>query len=119
MPFKKEHFADILSLNDVRGAVVVSGGGQILFQRFYTPPTRALTNADFQELISALSSIRELELVFDNIRLYIRQFGDDYLIIVMGRFVHMPMVRLSCNVLIPNLMSDAEKPKGFSRFFKR
>lgn len=115
----KERFKDILSLSDVKGAVVVSPSGQILFQHFIAAPAEALPEPVFQKLAAALTSVDELELLFEDIRLYIRKYSKGFVIIVTGRFARMSMVRLSCNILIPGLSDDAKKPKGLSRFFKR
>jgi hypothetical protein len=119
LPLKKELFDDILALNDVKGAVVLRADGQILLQRFNAPPTRDLTQADFGEFIESFSEAKELEVLYDNIRLYFRRIPKGYLLIVLGRFAHMSMVRLNCDILIPALSDTLEKPKGFGLFFKR
>lgn len=115
----KEQFKDILSLSDVKGALVVSPSGQIVFQRFTTEPAEILPEPVFQKLVTALTSVDEMELLFEDIRLYIRKYSKGFIIIVTGRFAHMSMVRLNCDILIPVLSDDASKPKGLARFFKR
>ncbi|MFH1984488.1 MAG: hypothetical protein ABIL58_21810 [Pseudomonadota bacterium] len=115
----KEQFKDILSLDDVKGVIVVGTNGQIVFQSFATAPAKPFTEQDFHKLIQGLSTVVEVELMYENIRLYIRKFAKGFVIIVMGRYALVSMVRLNCDILLSTLSSESEKPKGIGRFFKR
>ena len=115
----KEHVADLLALDDIKGVVVLGTTGSVVYQQFNEPPTSKLGNNDFRELIRAAAGIRELEVMYDNVRLYIRKYPGGALIIVAGHFALAAMVRLNCDIVIPTLSESSEKPKGLGRFFKR
>lgn len=115
----KEQFSDILSLDDVKGAIVLNTPGQIVFKSFNEQPKKSLSDTALQALATSLGATVEAELVYENIRLYVRKFTGGMVIIVMGRFALVSMVRLNCDILLPSLAGDAGKPKGLGRFFKR
>ena len=115
----KEQFKDILSLDDVKGAFVVSTTGEIVFQSFSAEPAKPITELDLRKLTQGLSTVVEVELIYENIRLYIRKFARGFVVIVMGRFALVSMVRLNCDIILPSLSGESEKPKGIGRFFKR
>jgi hypothetical protein len=115
----KKHFADLLSLDDVKGVVVLDTTGSAVYQEFNEPPPSFLGPNDFRELLGAVTSVRELEAMYENFRLYIRKYAGGALIVVAGQFALVAMVRLNCDIVIPIISESSDKPKGLGRFFKR
>lgn len=115
----KDLFADIMALTDMLGAVVLDADGQIAYQVFTSPPAKEITVSALDGLIQHLYRMDEAELIFDNIRIVVRSSDGFIVVLVMGRFAPMAMVRLNCDIILPNLKKTTAKGKGLARLFKR
>ena len=113
----KDLFTEILEIEHVIGAMLLSHEGKTLFEQFPEQTSAKVQETDWQPFIVALDKSREMELVFDDAVLYVRKCEAGYLMILMGRFASVSMVRLNCDSLIPTLEKQASK--GLFRFFKR
>jgi hypothetical protein len=114
------NFNDILELEDVKGIMVLSNEGQVLF-RDIPDPKLARGNPDsmnWASFLEALDGIREADFVFEQCRLYVRESAGGYLLVLMGHFAPIAMVRLNCDIVLPSL-KQAHASKGLARFFKR
>ena len=114
----RELFDDILSIEDIRGLVLFSFSGDLLFKNFNHADGAEIDMRLLSRFIDALGGIREADLIFTKGRLYVRRTESGYLFIIMGLLVPMAMLRLQCDVILPSL-TPAKKKKGISRFFKR
>ena len=114
----KELFTDILSMKGVKGALLVSFQGEIIFKEFPSPLPVKPETQDWRQLIHSLDGIRETDLVYEKGRLYIRQTELGYLLIFMGYFVSTAMLRLNCDILLPAL-KPVKTTRGLKRFFKK
>ncbi|MGD8389440.1 MAG: hypothetical protein PVG49_20000 [Desulfobacteraceae bacterium] len=113
------NFDDILELEDVKGVVVLSKDGQLLFQKFSaTAHSVKLKSKNWSSFLQALEGIREADFIFESARLYVRDSAGGYLLVLMGHFAPIAMVRLNCDILLPTL-KQAHATKGLARFFKR
>lgn len=113
------YFDEILSLDDVKGLIVLSGEGRVLFQRMIDPAfdrTKTESN-NWVPLLRVLEDVREADFLLDNMRIYIRQSAGGYILILMGHFAPIAMVRLNCDIVLP-LLKNANASKGLGRFFK-
>jgi hypothetical protein len=112
---------DVLSMEDVRGVMLFSTAGALLFNEFTPPLGENLTKKPWTPFINALSDVQEAELVFDHLKLYIRRAEIGFLMVVMEPSASVSMMRLHCDVLIPSLTNgkSSQKPRGLSRFFKK
>lgn len=110
---------EILRLDDVKGVIVLSGEGGVLFQQFVDSKFHPSQTDEktWPSLLSALEGIREADFLFDNLRIYIRRSADGYLLVLMGHFAPIAMVRLNCDIALPAL-KKVNTAKGFGRFFK-
>jgi len=115
----KDLFADILEIDDVQGVMFLSFDGKLLFKEFGSHPAEEIENKNWDSFISVLNGVREVEMIFENNRLYIKRAGSGYIVIVMGSFAPVAMVRLNCNIILPALDQIKKKPKGFGRFFRK
>ncbi len=109
----KELFKDILALEDVRGVVVSSLEGEILF----TEPSLEIDKS-LPLFIRALGTVREADLIFEKSRIYVRRTGMGYLVILLGLFASGAMLRLHVDMVLPSL-KERGKGKGLRSLFRR
>jgi hypothetical protein len=114
----RELFNDILNMEGVRGVMLFSFSGDLIYKEFIYTLAEEPENRDWSLFIESLEGMRETDLVFEKGRLYIRKTEIGYLVILMGPFVPIAMLRLNCDILLPSLR-PAKPPKGMRRFFKR
>ena len=115
----KDIFNDILSINDVNGAVFLDENSEIKIQAYTVSSAPKLKPHDLSAFINSLGTNRETEIHFDNLRLYIRRVDTGHIILMTGFNAQMALVRLNCEVLAPLIKSHFKKPTGFGRFFKK
>ena len=112
-------FNDILSMNSIKGVMLVSHQGDILFKEFLgRQPTKPDNNTWWELFIGALDGIQEADLVFEKNRLYVRKADSGYLMILTGLDTSISMLRLNCDVVIPSLKNLKPK-KGLKGLFKK
>jgi len=114
----RELFDDILTIDGVKGLMLVSFGGEIIFKDLNRIAAENVANRDWRLFIESLADIRETDLIFEKGRLYIRRTDIGYLVVLMGFFVPIAMMRLQCDILLPSLR-PAKATKGIRRFFKK
>jgi hypothetical protein len=114
----RELFDDLLNLDGVKGLILLSFSGEIIFRELNPIGHENLENRGWRPLIESLANIRETDLIFEKGRLYIRRTGLGFLIVLMGSFVPLAMMRLQCDILMPSL-NPAKATKGIRRFFKK
>lgn len=114
----RELFNDILSLDDVDGIMLFSFEGELIFKEFLTPLAEEPERRDWWRVfIYSLSGAREVDLIFEKRRLYIRKTDLGYLMILMGVFAPIAMMRLNCDLLVPSL-KKIKTTKGLKRLFR-
>lgn len=114
----KDILSDVLGINGVNGVILLSETGEIVFDSM--EENRPKVNQKYikwKKLIDVLGQSREADFVFENGRIYLRQTLEGYLVISMQLFASIAMVKLNCDILLPNLKK--EKSKGIKGFFKR
>jgi hypothetical protein len=109
----KEVFKEILALEDVRGVVVSSLEGEILF----TEPSLEIDKS-LPLFIRALGAVREADLIFEKSRIYVRRTDMGYLVVLLGPFASGAMLRLHVDMVLPSL-KDRGKGKGLRSLFRR
>lgn len=115
----KDLFKEVLDMEEVKGVMLFSMDGKLLFKRFLTPLPEEPEKKDWWGLfVASLNEIKEADLVFERERLYIRRTDMGYLFILLDLFAPMAMVRLNCDMLLPSL-KEKKTAKGLGRFFKR
>jgi len=115
----KALFRQILEIEDVQGVSLISFAGEVIYQEDSGVFTRdAEKSGVWGRLFKAMQGTREADLVFENMRLYIRRTELGYLIIVMGLFAPAAMVRMNCDMLLPALKRKG-KFKGLRGFFRK
>ena len=115
----KELFNDILKIDDVEGVMLFSFEGELIFKEFSSPLVDESENMDLWEVfIDSLKGIREADLVFEKARVYVRKTSSGYVMILMGIFAPIAMVRLNCDILLPSL-KRAAATKGWRNLFRK
>ena len=114
----RELFDDILRVKGIRGLILFSFNGDLIFKNYNNGAVEENKIQDLKRFVESLAGIRETDLIFTKGRLYVRRTDIGYLVVVMGLFVPIAMMRLQCDILLPSLKS-AIKKKGIKRLFKR
>jgi hypothetical protein len=110
-------FYDILNTNGVKGILLFSFSGDIIFKEFISAVDEKPENLNWRSFIESLEGMRETDLVFEKGRIYIRRSEVGYLVVLMALFVPTAMVRLNCDIVLPMLRQ--QKPvKKFGRLLK-
>jgi hypothetical protein len=115
----KELLGQLLETEDVHGVMFFSFEGDVIFRKessSFSGDREAEEGWD--RFIVALQGVREADLVFEKVRLYIRKTDVGYLVIVMGLFAPAAMVRMSCDMLLPSLRQQS-KTSGLRNLFKK
>ncbi len=114
----QELFTDILSIEGVKGVMLLSFNNDLLFKRFNSDMAQDPKDTNWKQFIELLDGMRETDLIFEKGRIYIRKTDVGFLVIFMSLFVPMAILRLNCDILLPAL-TPTKSPKRWSRFFKR
>jgi len=113
----RDLFNDIFNIEGVKGLMLLSFTGDIIFKELHAVH-EGVENRDWRLFIESLAGMRESDLIFEKGRLYIRRTDIGYLVVLMGSFVPIAMMRLQCDILLSSL-KPAKAPKGIRRFFKK
>jgi hypothetical protein len=114
----RELFNDILSMEGVKGLMLFSLAGDLVFKNSRQIGLEEVQDRDWSLFIESLAGMREADLIFEKGRLYIRRNDMGYLVVLIGPFVPIAMIRLQCDIVLPSL-TPAKKTKGIRRFFKK
>lgn len=115
----KKFFQDILKIEDVMGVMFFSFDGTLLYRHFVSDILPASEHVNLWEtVIDAFSHIREADVVYERLRIYIRKTKIGYLIVFMDIYAPIAMVRLNCDIILPQLKHPKDN-RGLMRFFKR
>lgn len=115
----KELFKDILKLEGIKGLILFSFGGELIFKEFLQPLQEAPEAKEWWGFFfSSLDGIREAELVFENSRLYIRKTEVGYLLVLTARMAPVALMRLNCDMLLP-VLKEMKGSKALRRFLKK
>jgi len=113
----RDLFDDILSTNGVKGVLLFSFSGDIIYKEFVSPVDEQPENLDWPFFIESLEGMRETDLIFEKGRIYIRRTEIGYLLVLMALFVPIAMVRLNCDILLPALKQQ-KSGKRIGRLLK-
>ena len=114
----KELFADILGMQGVKGVLLLSLKGEIVYQESSAGKLPNLQKVNWKSFIATLDGTREADLTFEQGRVYIRKADLGYLLIPMSNQASVPMLRLNCDILLPSLR-PAKGTRGLKRLFKK
>lgn len=110
----QDKLKEIYELDHVLGCLLVNNDGVLAHAHFTSPPATAPDGHDWAPFVAALGEVQEIEILFEDARMYIRKTKTGYLLILMEIYAVLSMIKLQCDVVIPKL--DQHKPKGLKRF---
>lgn len=109
----KDIFKDLLGVEGVQGAIVLDSTGALIVSRFsdqYASRASAVEQFDWEPFLLELGELLEADFVFDQGRFYLRKLQAGFLLVIMNDIASISMVRLNCEILLPQL--DALKNSG-------
>jgi predicted regulator of Ras-like GTPase activity (Roadblock/LC7/MglB family) len=117
--FMGNNFEELFSLNDVKGLMLVSFDGQLLFKKFAgTLPQEPKSDDSWALFIHSLRGAAETEVFYEKGRIYIRKTESGYLFVITGVATPMALVRLNCDMLA-HAMKKIVKRDRFKNLFRR
>ncbi|RJP40580.1 MAG: hypothetical protein C4548_10540 [Desulfobacteraceae bacterium] len=111
----KDIFKDVLGIDGVHGVIVLSGEGGILMSRFsaaYSHEEERAGRIDWASFVVELGDIMDAEFIFDAARFYVKKVEQGFLLVVMGEYAPISMVRLNCQVLSLDRLKSTSKRIG-------
>ena len=105
-------------MEGVKGLMMFSFAGKPVYTEFNQAQPEGIESRDWSLFIESLAGMRETDLIFKKGRLYVRRTDIGYLVVLMGLFVPIAMMRLQCDILLPSL-KPAKSVKGIRRLFKK
>lgn len=99
----KKIFNDLIDLKDVNGVILISFDGEVIYEDFSSPLAERPESRDWRSFVESLNGAKEANLVFEKGTLYVRETKIGYLVVSMGFLASAPMVRLTCDVLLPSI----------------
>lgn len=99
----KELFTDLLKIEEVKGILLLSVEGEPIFHDFPPGLASRISSVDWAAFVGSMDGVREADLVFESMRVYIRKTDPGYLMVLMEPFAPSAMIRLNCDVLLPSL----------------
>ena len=114
----KDVFKDIVNMDGVKGALLLSFDGAILFEDYRESSAASLGPSEREGLLAALDGVQETDAVYRDGRIYIRRSDIGFLLVSMSAAASVAMLRLNCDIVLPTLKPTVE-PKGMKRFFRK
>jgi hypothetical protein len=114
----RELFKDIIGLEGIRCVLLITFAGNMAFKHYVAPMSEPIVQQDWKNLVSALKDIKECDVICQNGRIYIRRSAVGFLLTVMDPSTPIAMLRLNCDILLPELKPEKES-RGLKRFFKK
>jgi len=93
----KEMFQALLNVDDVKGVVLLSLKGDLVQSQVDGIPDESIASVDWHQIVQSMNNAHEVVLVFKNWRIYIRKTAIGIVMVVLGWFAVMAMVRLTCD----------------------
>ena len=114
----KKYFTDILSLAGVQGALFLTADGDVQIAEFTESASAPAKDLDWKALTTAIHRLREIDMLYEKHRIYIRRSDSGHLVVVADPSVSGAMLRLNCDIVLPALKQTGSKG-ALKRFFKK
>ncbi len=109
---------DIINLEDIKGLILLSDSGQIIAKETIDPRFENIEKEEWLLFLKEMKDTRELEFIYQDDKIYILKSDKGLILIWMGAFAPISMVRLHCNLIIQSL-KDGNKGIKLKRFFQK
>lgn len=115
----KELFREIMDIEGVKGAMLVSLNGELVYKEFVgQAPIEAEDKNFWVGVFDSLHGVKECEVLSAASRLYIRETPLGYLLISMEPHARIALIRLNCDILAASI-EDKKAPKARWGLFKK
>ena len=114
----QELFRDVLNLTGIRGVILVSFDGKLIFKHSKNSDGDIYDKWSWKRFVGILEGIKETDLIYEKCRMYIRRSDLGYLLVIMEHQAPIAMLRLNCDIIMPSL-KPMNPSKGLKRFFKK
>lgn len=111
-------FDDLFGINGVLGILIVSPERNILFQDLTNLGLNNINETDLEIPFLLLDGVREVDLLFERYRIYIRKCPVGYFWVIMAPDASAAMIRLQCDIIAPKMSLKKQTKRGISRLFK-
>lgn len=118
----KDIFKDLVGIEGVHGALVLDPAGGLIAKRFsetYQKDASAIAAFHWGPFVSELGELTEADFVFDQGRIYLRKLQNGFFLVIMDDIAPIAMVRLNCEILMPELDSMKNFGSRIGRIFKK
>lgn len=118
----KDIFQDIMGIEGVQGLLVVSSEGSILLSKFaqdFREEEEKLTEINWEPFAVEMGTTKDAELIYDRARFYIKRSETGFLIVMIGDNAPISMVRLNCEILLPQLTKIQPVSKRFGKILRK
>ncbi len=109
----KDVFKDLVGIEGVHAAIVLDPAGSLVASRLsdqYQGNPGAVTKFNWEPFILELGEHADADFVYDKGRIYLRKLPAGFLLVIMNDIAPISMVRLNCEILLPEL--DGMKRSG-------
>ncbi len=111
-------FQELLGMSGVLGLVLLSREGKVLFEsKSAVEFAPARISQSWKMIVDTIEEYQELDLVFEQGRLFIRKTETGYLFVALTKDESISLVKLNCDIAISNV-NKMGVSKGLKRFFK-
>lgn len=118
----KDIFKDLMGIEGVRGLLVVSSDGGVMLSKF-SPDFRGeeekLSEINWEPFTVEMGNVKDAELIYDRARFYIKKSETGFLIVMIGDNAPISMVRLNCEILMPQLSKIQPVSKRFGNILRK
>jgi hypothetical protein len=118
----KDIFKDIMAIDGVHGLMVVSSEGGVMLSKFssnFRGEEEKLSEINWEPFILEMGNVRDAELIYDRARFYIKRSETGFLIVMIGDNAPISMVRLNCEILLPQLTKIQPVSKRFGKILRK
>lgn len=117
----KDIFKDVMGIEGVHGLMVVSNEGSLMMSKFssdFRDEEEKLSQINWEPFTIEMGSIKDVELIYDSARFYIKKSETGFLIVIIGDNAPISMVRLNCEILLPLLTKIQPASKRIGKIFR-
>lgn len=118
----KDIFKDVMGIDGVHGLMVVSNEGGVMMSKFasdFRGEEEKLSQIDWKPFSIEMGNIKDAELIYDNARFYIKKSEIGFLIVIIGDNAPISLVRLNCEILLPELTKIQPASKRFGKLLRK
>ena len=118
----KDIFKDVMGIDGVHGLMVVANEGSVMMSKFssdFKGEEEMLSQIDWKPFSIEMGNIKDAELIYDNARFYIKKSEIGFLVVIIGDNAPISLVRLNCEILLPELTKIQPASKRFGKLLRK